>query len=106
MITISLVVYSKLERVLDHVTGDRPVQFLLYKGLFPVSYTHPTLAVFGYGSAVLGSFVYHAEVAARWITKVFAGKVQLPPKKKMMKYAKENQEYFKRRCGGRIQVNI
>ena len=46
----------------------------LYKYVFPPDLTHPTLAVVGHVQAI-GSVIPIAEMQARWITRIFNGKV-------------------------------
>lgn len=46
----------------------------LYKHVFPPTLEHPTLAVVGFIHA-LGAIMPQAEMQARWVTRVFKGKV-------------------------------
>ena len=46
----------------------------LYKYAFPMNLSHPTLAIVGHVQAI-GSVIPIAEMQARWITRIFSGKL-------------------------------
>lgn len=55
----------------------------------------PTLAFVGYVRPVIGSMPSVAETQARWVAKVFSGKVELISKEERLKVTEEDAKYWK-----------